>query len=224
MSIHSKTQELLRKTLPLIDQQEYAKIYHTIVSDSHYNAFGGEYTQCLLAAGLDPLKNSSQIYPYYLCRSDIKEFVVPDHINIIEESAFDACQSLHSISLPENLSNIGEFAFSDCFSLNQINIPDNVHVIGRGAFMGSAITSLVLPSKLKVISAHLCDDCAFLESIVIPRAIEKIDVKIFWDSSKLNKLIYNGTKMEWDTIPKAGNWKREDHKINLICKDGRFEI
>ena len=55
-------------------------------------------------------------------------------VKSIEESTFNQCTSLKSITIPDSVKNIGEFAFYNCTSLKSITIPDSVKSIGNWAF------------------------------------------------------------------------------------------
>ena len=49
-----------------------------------------------------------------------KEFVVPNGVSLIEDSAFTKA-TIESITIPSSVTEIGEFAFSNCSSLKTIN-------------------------------------------------------------------------------------------------------
>lgn len=65
--------------------------------------------------------------------STIKHFKVPDHVEIIGNSAFDDCSNLIGIDL-NKVQVIEDWAFHGCDSLNSVFITSQIEVIGKYAF------------------------------------------------------------------------------------------
>ena len=68
--------------------------------------------------------------------SSLNNFIIPDSVEEIGDSAFWGCESLETLNLGSNLKKIGEFAFGNCFGMqdNRLQIPSSVISIGCGAF------------------------------------------------------------------------------------------
>ena len=62
------------------------------------------------------------------------EVAVPEGVEAIQHSVFDACAGLTGVTLPESLRTIGFHAFMECPKLTEITIPQNVCKIGPWAF------------------------------------------------------------------------------------------
>lgn len=73
--------------------------------------------------------------------NETTEYVVPETVTEIANSAFYGCSSLTKVTLPESLQTIGDIAFTFCTALAEINIPKNVTQIGTFAVF-SECTSL----------------------------------------------------------------------------------
>ena len=69
-------------------------------------------------------------------RAKEANYVIPDSVTSIGESAFSFCNSLTSINIPDSVNDIGDGAFAGCKSLTSINIPNSVKRIGYFAFAG----------------------------------------------------------------------------------------
>ncbi len=64
------------------------------------------------------------------------EYIVPDSVTSIGNSAFYRCRSLTSITIPDSVTSIGDSAFAYCNPLSSVTIPKSVTNIGYGAFSG----------------------------------------------------------------------------------------
>ncbi len=66
--------------------------------------------------------------------NSISDFVIPDSVISIGDSAFEYCASLVGVSIGDSVTSIGETAFYGCKSLSNVSIGDFVTSIGRYAF------------------------------------------------------------------------------------------
>ena len=109
------------------------------------------------------------------------DFLIPDSVTSIGDSAFWCCESLKSVTIPDSVTSIGDNAFYGCSSLYSITIPDSVTSIGFGAFNGcSFLHSITIPDSVTSIgnSAFYC--CSSLQSITIPDSVTSIGDNAFW--------------------------------------------
>ena len=89
------------------------------------------------------------------------EYVIPNSVTSIDNSAFSVCTSLTSITIPNNVIDIGTGAFSSCAGLTSITIPNNITTIKAGTFeLCTNLSSVTIPSGVKSI-----EDAAFRECI-----------------------------------------------------------
>ena len=63
------------------------------------------------------------------------EYVIPDTVKRIEDSAFEWCRRIKSVVIPEGVTYIGESAFALCDELTQIKVPFTATEIGSAAFV-----------------------------------------------------------------------------------------
>ena len=75
-----------------------------------------------------------------------KEFIVPEGVTTIGDSAFYNCRGLESITLPEGVTSIGDYTFDGCSGLESITLPEGVTTIGYRAFSGCSRLTLIAPS------------------------------------------------------------------------------
>jgi hypothetical protein len=120
---------------------------------------------------------------------EIKQFVLPEGLVSIGDSAFNCCTALTSINLPESLVSIEAWAFRGCTALADINLPQSLTSIGGAAFEGcTALTSINLPENLISIGYDAFKDCAQLTNINLPKGLVDIGGAAFAGCSKLTEL------------------------------------
>ena len=81
------------------------------------------------------------------------------------EASFFECTSLTSVDMPKATS-VGYQSFFNCSSLKSVNMP-NVVTISGGAFKGTGLTSVTVPSSATIIDYDAFSDCSNLQSVTI---------------------------------------------------------
>lgn len=86
---------------------------------------------------------------YFPNANSTDNYVVPDGVTTIGDSAFYCCTSLNSITISESVNYINDSAFSGCTNLTDVTIPDDVIYIGNYAFeYCSNLTSITIPENV----------------------------------------------------------------------------
>ena len=135
--------------------------------------------------------------------SGLTSIVIPNSVAIVEESAFNHCESLveahlsesmtviephvfyncgnlSSVSIPSQLVAIGSSAFYQCVSLEEVPIPPTVTAIGAGAFYGCrSLVSVTLPIAVTSLGAGAFSDCSSLTSVTLPEGLDTIPQYLF---------------------------------------------
>lgn len=125
-------------------------------------------------------------------RTNLNSIILPEGISVIEDSAFENCSYLQSVTLPANLVAIGSSAFKDCGSLASITIPNGVTNIDSSAFENcSYLQSVTLPTNLVAIGSSAFKGCGSLGSITIPNGVTNIDSSAFENCSSLTSVTVN---------------------------------
>ena len=120
--------------------------------------------------------------------TSLEEFVVPDSVRTIGDSAFFGCTTLTRIVLPEGLERIGDSAFFGCTALTRIALPEGLERIGVMAFVGCGLREVRLPSSLREIGYGAFEDCAALEKVVVPAGVAAIGPGTFEGCSSLTEV------------------------------------
>lgn len=182
------TQLFIEKHIDWIENNEFDKIY----SKESLETFDrSELTQILLSIGIDPLKQLSFVPENYLSESNIKQFVVPSHINRISTAAFWECQELEKVTLPEGLIFIDDSAFSECHNLAQINLPSTLEYILEDAFSQTALKHVVIPDNVAKVSTYCFEECKQLETVKLGRYCVRLGPGVFGNCEKLKYIQLN---------------------------------
>lgn len=82
----------------------------------------------------------------------------------IEDNAFQNMNALKNVTILTGTAKIGSQAFAYCSDLKKVVLPDSVSAIGYGAFEGSGITMVHIPSSLKKLERNVFSDCRKLKT------------------------------------------------------------
>ena len=102
--------------------------------------------------------------------------------------------TIGAIAIPPTLgsypvTSIGSHAFCDCSGLTSVTIPSSVKVIGEEAFDGcTALTSVNLSEGLEVIGEDAFCGCENLGDVSIPSTVKEMDPGCFAFAYKMNSL------------------------------------
>jgi hypothetical protein len=117
------------------------------------------------------------VYTHYItisqCLSAEPNIAIPDTIDqlpvlVIEANAFNACQTLKSLTIGQNVANIGDYAFTQCANLETVVMPASLLSIGNSAFSGCvALKSITIPKNVATIPSNCFYGCSNLKSVTI---------------------------------------------------------
>lgn len=155
--------------------------------------------------------NSRPTYPNLIPNTTLTSITIPNSVKEIGNGAFEYCTSLSSVIIPNSVTSIGYDAFYKCTNLNSAVISNNVRHIGTGAFnyctslanvniptglreIGlevfghTNLTSITIPSNIKIIQGTAFDGCANLNNITIPNSVESIGGYAFANCTSLTDI------------------------------------
>ena len=139
----------------------------------------------------------------------------------ITDYAFNDCADLERITIPNSVKSIGRGAFWDCGKLTSVTIPDSVTSIGHGAFDGCyGLTSIVIGNSVTSIGGSTFSECRALKSITIGNSVTSIGSYTFSNCTALTKIIFEGTKAQWNAIFKDYKWDYNTGSYTIYCTDG----
>lgn len=104
------------------------------------------------------------------------EYVIPEGVRTIEDTAFSGCEYLTKVILPQTLIHIGTDAFCYCRGLYEISLPEGLKEINYGAFRQCSYKSVTLPNSLTSVgpSAFSCETLEkIISNIINPYPIDE---------------------------------------------------
>lgn len=158
--------------------------------------------------GIFAATNNDDVYIYTGGRApkDVRNVVVEDGVNRINNFAFSRCTNLKSVTIPSSVIWIGVNAFDGCTSLTDVTINNGVYTIGSEAFKGcTSLTSIDIPDRI-IIGGDAFYGCTNLTTVTIPESVTDIHGSAFlrtkWleTQQKRNPLVVvNGTLIDGTT-------------------------
>jgi len=114
------------------------------------------------------------------------DYVIPDGVKIIGESAFS-----------------GEMSNYD--SINSIIIPNSVEIISRCAFYGTDIENITIPNSVTTIDESAFERCTNLISVSIPDSVTYIGEDAFYLCQRLSQINWNVKQIDTNSYVFSGD-------------------
>ncbi len=123
---------------------------------------------------------------YSETNGNLKKVVLPKGLKLMGEMIFEQCESLSEVILPEDLEVIPKGTFAQTPSLKSIELPESILTIERAAFSSSGLTSIRIPSGIKIVDGFL--GCTELREVELPNTAEIIAEDAFARCSSLKSI------------------------------------
>ena len=111
------------------------------------------------------------------------------NITRINQSAFDGCSSLTSITIPNSVTSIGTFVFNGCSNLTNITIPKDMVELQKCIFqLCSKLTNIVIPNNITSIGEGAFWNCTSLRDVTMGNNVTSIGKGAFWNCKSLTSI------------------------------------
>lgn len=157
--------------------------------------------------------------------AELTGITMHDGLETIGTTAFFGCSGLTVVDIPDTVTEIQQFAFYGCYSLTDLKLPKNLVTIGYGAFYSCTHIgpNIVIPNKVTTIADSAFMACHSIETITLPNGLTSISTGLFNGCSNLVRIIYKGTKAQWNALPKGEQWLPGwDKDVTVQCTDGNI--
>lgn len=108
---------------------------------------------------------------------NIKEVVIPETVEIIDDEAFSYCKALKSITIGDNVRHIGDNAFSNS-AIADFHWPLRLESIGSQAFRQTAITKVSLPEGFRDLGELAFYVCDSVGTYYLPSTLENVNLTV----------------------------------------------
>ena len=137
-------------------------------------------------------KQQTILYDYPCGR--IGDYVIPDTVTRIFESAFVDSDDLTNIVIPQSVTEIDSNAFFLCSGLTTVTIPSSISSINNTVFNEcDSLVEVIIPSSVKNIKYSSFENCTSLRSLTIPASVENIESYAFRNCSSLTSVFFEGS-------------------------------
>ncbi len=171
--------------------------------------------------------------------NNLKEVVLPDTVEYIDDYAFNQSLVLKKFYFGKSLKHIGKRAFSRA-KLTEIDLPDtveyigdcafsstlikevvlgpNVTEVGSSVFSGSSLVKATINENLAELTDSLFSGCEFLETVVVGGSVENISECVFESCAALqNVIVPDSVTSISDTAFKDANTD-----VTIYCNEGSY--
>ena len=158
----------------------------------------------------------------YINDQEIKDLVIPNTVDSIQDYAFYECFSLNSVNIPSCVTSIGNGAFYNCCFLKKdfinnssLNNEENNYwgaLVGESEVDGliilgativgcrKKVTTATIPNYIKAIGERAFAKCSALALVTISSRVKSIGVSAFDACDALTKTNYTGDIASWCDI------------------------
>ena len=128
-------------------------------------------------------------------KNSISSVTIPETYKHIGAYAFRDCDALTTVVMTDSVVSIGEGAFQECNLLASVTMSKSVSVISTRAFMNCPLlTAIDLSGATKVIGDGAFAYCPELVSVTLSDSIESVKKSAFLESPKVTYTVENGGK------------------------------
>ena len=117
-----------------------------------------------------------------------EEFVIPEGVTGVLNSAFSGTEHLRSLTIPRSMTIINDGAFSNMYGLERVVIPDSVTTIQESFYNCTSLKEAVIPDSVISISGSF-RECTSLERIEIPDSVTELGGSVFENCTALSDVV-----------------------------------
>ena len=137
--------------------------------------------------------SATTIGMWTFANSSLKSIDLPSRMQLIDEAAFQYCESLTSVGMPAILDAMGVECFEECPNLTSISIPDGLRVIPQSAFyFCESLSQITWGNAVEVIDSSAFGGCAFTE-LQLPSTLHAVHMGAFcgYNNGHLKRVIFS---------------------------------
>ncbi len=157
----------------------------------------------------------------------LEEIVLPRELTSLGERAFRYCNKLKKIQLFDQLTKIGEDAFFGCTELittesegaRYLGNDENPYLL-LCDISDKTITEYTLRADTLYVMQSVFADCSKLTSVTLPSSVKLLSEKVFDRCTALTTIQFGGTTEEWNALHKINLWDNQTGNYTVVCTNG----
>lgn len=152
----------------------------------------------------------------------IGEYAFSPDAKRIREEQRNFRKTITKITLPDTVEHIGEFAFFKCQSLTEINIPEKLTEISKGMLDITGIKDIVIGGNIKKISPVALYGCRDLKSVRLCEGVREIDAGAFYLCTELETIVIPRSVQKIADCTMSENPFHGCHKLTVLLYKGSY--
>ena len=121
--------------------------------------------------------------------TSIESIQLPEHLEVIGQSAFARCRVLRAIQLPESLTTLGQYAFLGCYELKDLTLSPNLRSVDTSVFAYcTALEEVIVPEGMTFIGDYMFSECSGIKHLHLAQSVKKIGSRAFGHCSSLESV------------------------------------
>ena len=157
----------------------------------------------------------------------LEEVTLPSELSVLGERAFRYCSKLKKIQIFDKLTQIGGDAFFGCSALEMtesdgahyLGNDENPHLLLCDIPDKNA-TEYTVCADTRYIAPRVFADCEKLTTLMLPSSLKLLSEKAFDRCTALTTIQFGGTTEEWKEIHKINLWDNQTGNYTVVCTNG----
>ena len=176
--------DYLFRNVSTVTEAEFPSTLVSVGKWAFTNCFG--ITEVKLPEGVTSLGEKA----FGSCQS-LEKVSVPSTVKVFGSGVFSGCSKLSEVTLAEGLAILGTECFRGAEALKEITLPESLVDVAPKAFMGTGLTLVTIPDKVKNVGNYAFSDCGSLTSATVGKGTELIGSGAFKNCTALETVTLN---------------------------------
>ncbi len=242
VDISKRTIEFLERHQDLINAMKMQDLYDLFLKENaspypvRFDELpASQLTYIFMKAGFEPLKFMNNVPKGYAFNLGLEEVIIPSCITMINEKAFVGNPSLKYLELTDSVKKIVKGAFGafmtncDVEYIGDVDSYVSTKNIGQLAFVTTTLSiNNAKPVVVDIHSAKRIEDQVFysqnVESLRLGKQIKYIGWNAFNHCNSLNKIVYDGTIDQFNSIDIKPKAFADISAKTIVCADDEIQV
>lgn len=141
---------------------------------------------------------------------NITEVVIPEGVTTIGYQAFYGCENLQDVTIPSTITTWSEesynnSAFEGCTGLSSLSLSNGLSILGQRAFAGCiSLETVSIPAGIRQFRNCVFEGCTGLKKVELPEGITQIGYRAFMGCISLKEVSVPSTITGWPLVRSNG--------------------